>query len=52
MDRDVLYFFNGKPEALPLYEAFEEKVFSEVDNVKVKVQKTQHKALQSAPVSR
>ena len=41
MDQDVLYFFDGKPEALPLYEAFEEKVFSEVDGVKVKVQKTQ-----------
>ena len=41
MDQDVLYFFEGKPEALPLYAAFEEKVFSEVDGVKVKVQKTQ-----------
>ncbi|MCI8428829.1 MAG: hypothetical protein HFI16_01040 [Lachnospiraceae bacterium] len=34
-------FFDGKPEALLLYEAFEERVFSEVDGVKVKVQKTQ-----------
>ena len=41
MEQDVLYFFDGKPEALPLYEAFEQKVFSEVDGVKVKVQKTQ-----------
>ncbi len=41
MNQDVLYFFDGKPEALPLYEAFAEKVFSEVDGVKVKVQKTQ-----------
>ena len=41
MDQNVLYFFDGKPEALPLYEAFEEKVFSEVGGVKVKVQKTQ-----------
>ena len=41
MDQDVLYFFDRKPEALPLYEAFEERVFSEVDGVKVKVQKTQ-----------
>lgn len=41
MDQNVLYFFDGKPEALPLYEAFERKVFSEIDNVKVKVQKTQ-----------
>ena len=41
MDRDVLYFFDRKPEALPLYEAFEQKVLSQVDSVKVKVQKTQ-----------
>lgn len=41
MDQEVLYFFDGKLEALPLYEAFEQKVFSEVDSVKVKVQKTQ-----------
>ena len=39
MDQDVLYFFDRKPEALPLYEAFEQKVFSQVDGVKVKVQK-------------
>lgn len=36
-----IIFFDGKAEALPLYEAFEQKVFSEVDGVKVKVQKTQ-----------
>ncbi len=41
MDQDVLYFFDRKPEALPLYEAFEQKVLSEMDDVKVKVQKTQ-----------
>lgn len=41
MNQDVLYFFDGKPDALFLYEVFEEKVFSEVDGVKVKVQKTQ-----------
>ena len=41
MDQDVLFFFDGKPEALPLYEAFEERVFSEVEGVKAKVQKTQ-----------
>ena len=41
MEQDVLYFFDRKPEALPLYEAFEQRVRSEVDGVKVKVQKTQ-----------
>lgn len=41
MNENVLYFFDRKPEALPLYEAFEQKVFAAVENVKVKVQKTQ-----------
>ncbi len=41
MDQDVLYFFDRKPEALSLYEAFEQKVLSAVKDVKVKVQKTQ-----------
>ena len=41
MGQDVLCFFDKKPQALPLYEAFEQKVLSEVDGVKVKVQKTQ-----------
>ena len=41
MNQNVLYFFDGKPEELQLYEAFTEKVFSEVDGVEVKVQKTQ-----------
>ncbi|MCI8513855.1 MAG: hypothetical protein HFI93_04395 [Lachnospiraceae bacterium] len=41
MDPNILYFFEGKPEALPLYEVFEQKVFSEVGGVTVKVQKTQ-----------
>ncbi len=35
MGQDILYFFEGKPEALPLYEAFEQKVFSWIDSVKV-----------------
>lgn len=41
MEQDVLCFFDRKPEALLLYEVFEEKLFSDVDGVKVKVQKTQ-----------
>ena len=28
MDQNVLYFFDREPEALPLYEVFEEKVLS------------------------
>ena len=38
---DELFFFNKKPAALPLYEAFAQRLFAEIDNVTVKVQKTQ-----------
>lgn len=41
MNQDILCFFNKKPEALSLYEAFEERVFRELGEVTVKVQKTQ-----------
>ena len=38
---DELLFFNEHPAALPLYEAFAQRLFAEIDNVTVKVQKTQ-----------
>ena len=38
---DVLFFFNEKPAAIPLYGAFAGRVLAEIDNVAVKVQKTQ-----------
>ncbi len=38
---DELFFFNEKPAALPLYEAFAQRLLTEIDNVTVKVQKTQ-----------
>ena len=38
---DELMFFNEHPAALPLYEAFMERLLAEIDNVTVKVQKTQ-----------
>ncbi len=41
MDQHILCFFEKKPGALPLYEVFERKVFAEVGDVDVKVQKTQ-----------
>lgn len=41
MNQEVLYFFDQKPEAIALYEAFERKVLEEIDSVKIKVQKTQ-----------
>ena len=41
MNSDILFFFDRRPGTLPLYEAFEERVLAEVDDVRVKVQKTQ-----------
>lgn len=38
---DELFFFNEKPAALPLYAAFAQRLLAEIDNVTVKVQKTQ-----------
>lgn len=41
MSQDILFFFDKHPEALPLYEALEERILSEIPDVKIKVQKTQ-----------
>lgn len=45
MNQDILLFFEKMPDALPLYEAFEKKVFAEIGEefggVHIKVQKTQ-----------
>ena len=41
MDENVLFFFEGHQEALPLYEKFEERVLSEISGVRIRVQKTQ-----------
>ena len=38
---DELMFFNEHPAALPLYEAFMERLLAEIDNVTIKVHKTQ-----------
>ena len=38
---DELFFFDEKPAAIPLYEAFAKRLLAEIDNVTVKVQKTQ-----------
>lgn len=40
-DQNTLFFFNEKPQALPLYRAFEERVLAELDGVSIRVQKTQ-----------
>ncbi len=38
---EELFFFHEKPTALPLYEAFAQRLLAEIDNVTIKVQKTQ-----------
>ena len=38
---DELFFFNEKPRALPLYEAFVKRLLAEVSDVTVKIRKTQ-----------
>ena len=41
MNGDALLFFDGKPEELALYEALEERIFSQIKNVRLKVGKSQ-----------
>ena len=41
LSSDELFFFDEKPAALPLYEAFAKRLLAEIDNVTIKVQKTQ-----------
>ena len=38
---DELFFFDEKPAVLPLYEAFAKRLLAEIDDVTVKVRKTQ-----------
>lgn len=41
MDDKLLRFFDQMPEALPMYQKFEREVLSRVEDVHIKVQKTQ-----------
>lgn len=41
MNTDTLLFFEGHLVALPLYENLEERIVSEIDDVRIKVQKSQ-----------
>ena len=41
MDTNVLKFFDKMPQAIPLYEAFVNKLCSELKDVTIKVQKSQ-----------
>ena len=38
---DILLFFNEEPDALPLYNALEERITAEIQNVNIKMQKSQ-----------
>ena len=37
MNGEEMIFFDGKPEELALYEALEARIFSEIENVRLKV---------------
>ena len=41
MNADILFFFNGHMDALPLYERLEELILEQIPDVKIKVSKTQ-----------
>lgn len=41
MNRDALCFFDKSPLAIPLYEEFEQRVLSGIDDVSIRIQKTQ-----------
>ena len=41
MNSDVLFFFEKHREALPLYELLEQRILEEIDDVGIKVQKSQ-----------
>ena len=41
MREEVLFFFDRHMEALPLYESFENRVINEIEDVRIKVQKSQ-----------
>ncbi len=41
MNSNILFFFDKHPDALPLYETLEKKILDEIENVQIKVQKTQ-----------
>lgn len=41
MNTDILSFFDTHTDALPLYQALESRILQEIENVSIKVQKTQ-----------
>ena len=41
MEQYTMFFFNQKPEAVPLYEAFEKRLLAELEGVVIQPQKSQ-----------
>ena len=41
MEQNTLFFFNQKPQAAPLYEAFEKRLLAELEGVAIQPQKSQ-----------
>lgn len=41
MNTNILLFFDKHMDALPLYEALEKRILNEIEDVRIKVQKTQ-----------
>ena len=41
MDNDILFFFREHMDALPIYERLEERIQTQIPDVKIKVAKTQ-----------
>ena len=41
MDNDILFFFGEHMDALPIYERMEERIQTQIPDVKIKVAKTQ-----------
>ena len=41
MDQNILFFFNERPAAVPLYEAFESCLLAELEGVTIQPQKSQ-----------
>ena len=41
MNQNTLFFFNEHPQAVPLYEAFEARLLSELEGVMIQPQKSQ-----------
>jgi len=41
MNTDILFFFDGQPRLLEIYEALEKRMLAQISNVQLRIQKTQ-----------